>query len=134
MARLYYYLFQKTETQFTILYALDGYDEISLTGGTKAFSNHGELLLNPEDFGVTPHDASTISGGETVESSAAIFMDILQNKGSKEQQNVVCANAGMAIATALDLSPLEGFEKAKIALESGKALTAFKTLQQFSQS
>jgi anthranilate phosphoribosyltransferase len=134
LARLYYYLFQKTETQFTILYALDGYDEISLTGGTKAFSNHGELLLNPEDFGVTPHDASTISGGETVESSAAIFMDILQNKGSKEQQNVVCANAGMALATALDLSPLEGFEKAKIALESGKALTAFKTLQQFSQS
>ena len=39
LARLYYYLFQKTDTKFTVLYALDGYDEISLTGPVKAFSN-----------------------------------------------------------------------------------------------
>ena len=38
IARLYHYLFQKTDTNFTILYSLDGYDEISLTGSTKVFS------------------------------------------------------------------------------------------------
>lgn len=134
LARLYYYLFQKTDTQFTVLYALDGYDEISLTGATKAYSNEGERVLNPEDFGILSHPASAIAGGETVGSSAAIFMNILQNKGSQEQQNVVCANAGMAIATAENLSPLQGFEKAKESLHSGKALSAFTTLQQLSQS
>jgi anthranilate phosphoribosyltransferase len=134
LARLYYYLFQKTETRFTVLYALDGYDEISLTGATKAFSNEGERVLAPQDFGVSAHNATAIAGGDNITSSATIFMDILQNKGSQEQQNVVCANAGMALATSLNLTPLEGFEKAKVALESGKALAAFKTLQKLSQS
>ncbi|MGB0600674.1 MAG: anthranilate phosphoribosyltransferase [Flavobacteriaceae bacterium] len=134
LARLYYYLFQKTASRFTVLYALDGYDEISLTGATKAFSNKGERVLTPQDFGVLAHQASTIAGGETVDSSAAIFTAILDNKGSQEQHNVVCANAGMAIATAKDLSPIEGFEEAKASLESGEALKAFKTLQKLSQS
>ena len=34
LARLYYYMFQKTNKQFMVLYSLDGYDEISLTGAT----------------------------------------------------------------------------------------------------
>ena len=57
LARLYYYLFQKTASRFTVLYALDGYDEISLTGATKAFSNKGERVLTPQDFGVLAHQA-----------------------------------------------------------------------------
>lgn len=134
LARLYYYLFQKTSSRFTVLYALDGYDEISLTDAAKAFSNKGERVLTPQDFGVLPHHASTIAGGETVDSSAAIFTAILNHKGSQEQHNVVCANAGMAIATAKDLSPIEGFEEAKASLESGNALNTFKTLQKLSQS
>ena len=35
LARMYAYLYQKTDKNFTILHALDGYDEISLTGNTK---------------------------------------------------------------------------------------------------
>jgi anthranilate phosphoribosyltransferase len=40
----------------------------------------------------------------------------------------------MAIATALDLSPIEGFEKAKESLQSGKALTALTSLQNISKA
>ena len=134
LARLYYYMFQKTDKQFMVLYALDGYDEISLTGATKVFSNNGESVLTPQDFGISANTYSSITGGETVDSSVAIFMNILQNNGSQEQQNVVYANAGMAIATAEKLSPIQGFEKAKESLTSGKALGAFKTLQKLSQS
>lgn len=134
LARLYYYMFQKTDKQFMVLYSLDGYDEISLTGATKVFSNNGESVLTPQDFGISANTSSSISGGETVDSSVAIFMNILQNNGSQEQQNVVYANAGMAIATAENLTPIQGFEKAKESLTSGKALSAFKTLQKLSQS
>ena len=66
LARLYHYLFQKTDTNFTILYALDGYDEISLTGPTKAFSKNSEGILTPQDFGVLPLEASQIAGGDNV--------------------------------------------------------------------
>ena len=134
LARLYHYLFQKTDTNFTILYALDGYDEISLTGPTKVFSKNSEGILTPQDFGVLPLEASQIAGGDNVESSAKIFMNVIQNKGTQAQQEVVCANAGMAIATALDLSPIEGFEKAKESLLSGKAFEALTQLQNLSKA
>ncbi len=134
LARLYHYLFQKTETNFTILYALDGYDEISLTGATKAFSKNSERVLTPQDFGVKPLTAKQIAGGDAVASSAKIFMDVLQNKGTQAQQDVVCANAGMAIATALNLSPIQGFEKAQESLHSGKALNALTQLQNLSKT
>tara|TARA_B100001093_G_scaffold135260_1_gene127766 strand:+ start:2139 stop:3131 length:993 start_codon:yes stop_codon:yes gene_type:complete len=133
LARLYYYLFQKTDTNFTILYGLDGYDEISLTGPTKAFGKNSESLLMPRDFGVNPVSQNAISGGENVDHSTKIFINIIQNKGTIAQQNVVCANAGMAIATALNLSPLEGFEKAKETLLSGKAYDVLSKLQTLSK-
>ena len=133
LARLYYYLFQKTDTNFTILYGLDGYDEISLTGPTKAFGKNSESLLMPRDFGVDPVSQNAISGGENVDHSTKIFINIIQNKGTIAQQNVGCANAGMAIATALNLSPLEGFEKAKETLLSGKAYDVLSKLQTLSK-
>ena len=133
LARLYYYLFQKTDTNFTILYGLDGYDEISLTGPTKAFGKNSESLLLSLDFGVAPISENAISGGKNVDHSTKIFIDIIQNKGTIAQQNVVCANAGMAIATALNLSPLEGFEKAKETLLSGKAYNVLSKLQTLSK-
>ena len=132
LARLYGYLFQKTDQNFTILYALDGYDEISLTGPVKALRNSGESLINAADFGVGTLKATEIAGGDTVPSSAAIFKQVIQGKGTTAQQNVVCANAGMAIATALSCSPKEGFEKAQESLFSGKALEALTTLQKLS--
>tara|TARA_B100000780_G_scaffold271075_1_gene231613 strand:+ start:355 stop:1347 length:993 start_codon:yes stop_codon:yes gene_type:complete len=132
LARLYHYLFQKTEQQVTILYDLKGYDEISLTGPTKVLSKNSERVLTPADFGVQPLQASDISGESSVASSASIFMNVIENKGTQAQQNVVCANAGMAIATALNIRPIEGFEKAKESLLSGKALRALTTLQKLS--
>jgi anthranilate phosphoribosyltransferase len=60
-------------------------------------------------------------------------MNVIQNKGTQAQQNVVCANAGMAIATALDLSPIEGFEKAKESLSNGNAHKALTILQNLSK-
>lgn len=133
LARMYGYLYQNTDIQFTILHALDGYDEISLTGATKTISNNAENMLEASDFGVETLKASEIYGGNSIENSAKIFMDILQGKGSTAQNNVVCANAGMAIATANNCSPKQGFEFAKEALQSGKALQALNKLQQLSR-
>ncbi|MEC8636760.1 MAG: anthranilate phosphoribosyltransferase, partial [Bacteroidota bacterium] len=116
LARLYCYLFQKTDQNFTILYALDGYDEISLTGPAKAIRNSGEGLIDPQDFGVETLSEKQITGGANVPSSAAIFTSVLDGKGTTAQNNVVCANAAMAIATATNCTPLEGFEKAKESL------------------
>lgn len=134
LARMYGYLYQNTGKKFTVLHALDGYDEISLTGSTKTISNTSEGMLKPEDFGVTAVQESDIVGGDSIEESAQIFLDILQGRGSEAQNHVVCANAGIAIATVKNLSPKEGFEHALEALKSGKGLEALKKLQQLSQN
>lgn len=134
LARMYGYLYQNTDKKFTILYALDGYDEISLTGKTKTISNTSENMLRPEDFGVNAIAASEITGGESIEASARIFTDVLKGKGTDAQNNVVCANAGVAIATVKNLDVKEGFEQAKESLMSGKGLQALKKLQELSKA
>jgi anthranilate phosphoribosyltransferase len=133
LARMYSYLYQNTTTNFTILHSLDGYDEISLTGNTKTITNEMEGMLKPEDFGVSILTQKEIQGGTTIEESAKLFMNIIEGKGTEAQNNVVCANAGMAIATVNSLSPIQGFEIAKESLLSGKALLALNKLQQLSK-
>ena len=132
LARIYGYLFQNSKQHFTILFSLDGYDEISLTGPTKAIRNKGEFIIDTSDFGIRSLKAEEISGGSNIKSTAKIFTNVLEGKGSEAQNNVVCANAAMAIATVNDCNPKEGFEKAKESLLSGKANKAFKKLQNLS--
>ena len=133
LARIYGYLYQNTDKNFTVLHALDGYDEISLTGDTKTISNGTEGIIKPSDFDISPVRAEEIVGGEDVADSAEIFIKILNGKGTKAQNNVVCANAGVAIATVEGITPKEGFEKAKESLQSGKGLKALKKLQELSK-
>jgi len=132
LARMYSYLYQNTDANFTILHSLDGYDEISLTGTTKTISNKMEAMLQPEDFGVSQLMQQDIYGGDSVEAAAKLFLTIISGKGTEAQNNVVCANSGMAIATVNNLTPKGGFELAKESLLSGNGLIALQKLQQLS--
>lgn len=132
LARMYSYLYQNTDVNFTILHSLDGYDEVSLTGPTKMITSTKEGILNPADFGVRLLEQSEIEGGTTIEESAEMFMNIISGKGNEAQNNVVCANAGIAIATVNGCTPKEGFELAKESLLSGKGLVALNKLISYS--
>lgn len=134
LLRLYAYLYQNTTTNYSIVHALDGYDEISLTCATKIVTNYEEHMLSPQDLGLEILDQNSISGGNTVKMSAAIFMDIIEGKGTEAQQNVVCANAGLAIATVKKCTHKQGFELAKESLASGKAKKSLETLIKISQN
>ena len=133
LARMYAYLYQNTDVNFTILHSLDGYDEISLTGPTKIITSHMEGMIKPEDFGVRLLSQTEIEGGKTIEESAEIFTTIISGKGNEAQNNVVLANAAMAIATVNKCTPQEGFELAKESLFSGKGLKALNKLQELSK-
>lgn len=132
LARMYAYLYQNTSTNFNILHDLAGYDEISLTNTAKVISRNSESILTPTDFNSCKIHPSEIVGGTTIEESAQIFYSILSQKGTTAQNNVVCANAALAIATVNECSIAEGFEKATESLMSGKALEKLKKLQSIS--
>jgi len=129
LARVYGYLYQKTDKNFVVLHSLDGYDEISLTGGFKMISNDAEQIVYPEDLGLNQVRAEELSGGKTIADSAKVFVDILSGKGTKAQNEAVIANAGTAIYCGKQLATLEeGIQQARESLESGKALAKFKAL------
>ena len=133
LQRLYGYLYQQTDKNYSIVHALDGYDEISLTGKTKVISNHSETLFIPEDLGVKQIQQNAIFGGNTVQDAAKIFINVISGKGTEAQNNVVCANAGLAIATSKQISHTDGFELAKESLMSGKAKMTLDKLVELSK-
>ncbi len=96
-------------------------------------SNHAETLFSPEDIGVSQIEQSAIFGGNTVEDAAKIFVNVISGKGTESQNNVVSANAGLAIATSKQVSHKEGFELAKESLLSGKAKTTLNKLIELSK-
>jgi len=129
MARIYNYLLQQTESAFTIIHSLDGYDEISLTNDTKVINNEGEKIMTPEQLGKRTVDAIDISGGSTVDEAAKIFMNILNGDGSWSQNAVVLANAAMALhCTGNYKSYDEAYHAAVESLESGRAREVLKKL------
>jgi anthranilate phosphoribosyltransferase len=128
LARLYAYLYQQTDKQFVILHALDGYDEISLTGGVKMISDREEQVVQPEAMHLPTLTAASLHGGDTVEEAAHIFMNVLNGQGTPAQQAAVAANAGMALYAARpSLSLPDAVLTARESLDSGKALRAFKS-------
>ena len=125
--RLYGELFQKTDKNFGVLYGLDGYDEISLTCDFDLITKKGKETISTEQLGFTKCKQSDLEGGNSVEESAKILVNILENKGTKAQTEVVLANAATALYCAEDdLSLSDAVLKAKESLESGKALSSFK--------
>ena len=127
-ARLYGYFFQNTNKNYTITFSLDGYDEISLTGPTKMIRNSGEFIFEPHHFGYKNVGKDSIVGGSSIKESAFIFKSILEGNGSEDQNNVVCANAAMAISTYKNLNIDESLKIAEDSLYNKKALKSFEKL------
>ena len=134
LARMYGYIYQKGVKNYTILHAMDGYDEVSLTSSVKVISNSSETVLQPEDFGLQKTKQSDIYGGESIKKAAEIFMNILNGFGTVAQNNVVCANAGLAIATVQKCTLKQGILQAQESLMSGNALSSLQKLQSLSRN
>ncbi|MBB2144415.1 anthranilate phosphoribosyltransferase [Pedobacter sp. LMG 31464] len=129
LARLYAYLYQQTDKNYTIIHAVDGFDEVSLTCDFKTFSKKGEALNKIIDLGFEEISEKEIQGGDTVESSAEIFTNILNGKGTDAQTNVVLCNAALAIQTIKEGSAFaDCFYEAEESLMNKKALESFKKL------
>lgn len=127
LARIYNYLLQDTGKNYKVLHSLDGYDEISLTGQVKMITNKGEDLIHPNQIGFEQLKPEEIYGGETIEEAASIFINILNNEGTKAQKDVVVANSAFAINC---FEANKSHEECKaIAIESLESTSAYQTLK-----
>ena len=129
LARMYGYVYQTTDTRFSIIHNLDGYDEISLTAPFKIISRNKEAIIEPRDLGFETLSPDVILGGSDVKESASLFRTILEGKGTSVQNNVVLPNAGTALQLLYpDKKITDCIEMARESMESGKALASFQKL------
>jgi len=124
---LYHAYFKERGQSFGILYAHDGYDEISLTGSFQLATPAGVQVYEPEALGFPQVQAQDLAAGNSVEDSADTMYKILRKEGSAAQTNVVLANAAAALWVAGKAQDFqEGLWQARESLESGKAFQVFK--------
>ncbi|MCT4588614.1 MAG: anthranilate phosphoribosyltransferase [Carboxylicivirga sp.] len=129
LARVYQYIYQQTDKQYSIVHSLDGYDEVSLTGDFKAITNNGEQVYAPADFNMNQIQPNEIFGGETIPEAAQIFKTVIEGAGTEAQNNVVMANAALALQCYYPEKNLEQcIEAAQQSLLGGKAAKVLSTL------
>lgn len=130
LARLYTYIFQQQNNKrFSVVHALDGYDEISLTADVKIKTRHTDANYGATDLGLNKVTAADIYGGDTKDEAADIFLRVIKGVGTQAQQEAVYANAGVAIATMdQNISIKEGVLKAKETVLSGNAFQSLNKL------
>ncbi len=128
--RLYDSVFQKIAIDYGIVNAIDGYDEISLTGDFKVTTNDYTRVFSPSDLGLPVAKQGDLCGqpASTKEDAARVFDAVLDNQATESQKNAVLANAAFAIQV------MESGKKsiedclavARESLESGRAMATLK--------
>ena len=133
ISRLYGYVFENSKKNYSIMYSLDGYDEISLTSDFMKISRNDSTINSPDYFGFNKINPDEIKGGESIKDSASIFTKILENKATKSQTDVVLANSAIAIQTITNKTIDECLSIARQSIDSGSALNCLKRIQLLSK-
>lgn len=134
LARLYTYLLQETNVQFGVIHALDGYDELSLTGTAKYLSRGQERVLDAKDFNLEAVEPSALHADQQPKHNAARLISILKGERHGADTDVVLANAALALFTAGHAADLAtGLEQAKESILSGRAYLSLQSLIQKEQ-
>ncbi|MBO7120293.1 MAG: anthranilate phosphoribosyltransferase [Bacteroidaceae bacterium] len=125
--RLYTSMHQSIGDNYGVVTSYDGYDEISLTSGFKLVTRHFEKVFTPIEMGLSYVKPEEIYGGSSAEEAKNIFDNVLENKATKAQTDVVVANAACAISLLNPNLPItDTVAMARESIESGKALACLK--------
>ncbi|MFT7034146.1 MAG: anthranilate phosphoribosyltransferase [Cyclobacteriaceae bacterium] len=132
---LYQAVFKEEGMEFAVVHAVDGYDEISLTGDFLVATETGINLYNPEELGLEKLAPESLHAGGTIEESAEIFMNVLKGEATKAQISVTLANAGLGLFSVKKAQSFkEGIDMAEESLASGRALEAFNMFLKIGKS
>lgn len=124
--RLYHNTLSQIDVKYGIVNSIDGYDEISGTSDFKVQTCDSEIITSPEDLGFELIKPEEIYGGNTPQEAMKIFDDVLLNRATQSQTNVVVINAAYGIRLVTDKPIADCIAEARESLQSGKALECFR--------
>ena len=115
-----------------VVYGMDGFDEISITGKTKVAEikegNRKFYEIAPEDFGLARASLKEIEGG-TPEYNAEVIRSILSGREKGAKRDVVLLNAGAVIYVGGKAKTIsEGINMARAVIESSAAAKKLEEL------
>ncbi|MEX1212687.1 MAG: anthranilate phosphoribosyltransferase [Balneolaceae bacterium] len=111
------------------VHALDGLDEVSITGPSLlCHVEQGravrEEVFEPESLGLKRADMAELKGGDATE-NAALIQRILSGDATRPQEDMVLLNAAFGIHVSGRVESLaEGLEAARESIRSGEAIRA----------
>lgn len=126
VARVYHHTLRDQRKNYGVVYGLDGYDEITLTGDARVFTSTEDEIINAERLHVDRVDPKSIFGGNTPAEAAEILRNILNGRGSTSQHYVVAINCAKAMNIIDGIDLLEAFNAAVEHIASGQSI---KTLE-----
>ncbi len=129
LAKLYQHVLREERVNFSVLHGLDGFDELTFIGATRIFSQQTDRMIEQTPTHVSIH-LNELSGGETVQESAEILINLLDGKGTSAQQTVLAGNVALGIQTFRpEISFETAFGESLDFIQSGKAIQSFNSLQ-----
>lgn len=127
LAKMYQHVLRPNRKAFSVIYAMDGYDEITLTDATRLLEVDNDSIISAASFGEPPVEPVYLKSGGTIDQAAEILLSIVTGNGSDAQTNVVAANVATAIQTMDSESTLlDAFIEAKQFIRSGQTAKHFK--------
>ncbi|MEA2111898.1 MAG: anthranilate phosphoribosyltransferase [Campylobacterota bacterium] len=119
-----------------VVSAAEGMDEISISGITYAASLQDGIIkefeIDPETYAIKRAPFDAILGGNAKE-NAEILRNVLSNKASDAQRDIVLINSSAAlVAEGMARDIQDGLEIARDAINSGKALSKLKQIVEVS--
>ncbi|HKI82914.1 MAG TPA: anthranilate phosphoribosyltransferase [Candidatus Krumholzibacteria bacterium] len=113
----------------------DGLDELSVCAPSRTFLVDGSLSegrVDPGEFGLGPHPAEALKGGDAHE-NAAILREVLEGKMGPRRDAIVLNAAAALLVADLVEDLKEGVARAQQSIDRGEAVEVLRAYLRFSQ-
>jgi len=126
LAKMYQHVLRPKRTAFSVVYAMDGYDEITLTDAARLLEKNNDSIISATHFGRSTIPAQQLLSGGTIDKAAAMLLSIARGNGTEAQTDVVAANVATAIQTKQpEIHIKEAFTEAQAFIRSGQTAQHF---------
>jgi len=126
LAKMYQHILRPNREGFSVAFAMDGYDEITLTDTARLLSKDNDQIVSPAQFGTKPVSTSLLKSGGSVNKAAKVLRDIVKGNGTEAQTRVVAANVATAIRTIKPETKLsDAFDETLSFIRSGQTAKHF---------